>query len=104
MRKFYLLILLWFIFFGNIFSEHSTVSKKWVLEKIKIPVKIEVVDSNKLIVENLPKETLISIYSIVGIKVLTLKAKAGSNEFKLDLPKGYYILKTDEIVKKIAIK
>ena len=66
-------------------------------------LRIAVADS-RLIVENLPYDTLIEIYSIVGTKAATIKAKAGSGEYLLNLPKGYYIVKVGRVVRKIAVK
>lgn len=61
---------------------------------------------NKLIVENLPKgkEGTLEIFSIVGIKVYSEKMKSGTSEYSINLPKGYYIVKIGNIVKKIAVK
>ncbi|HOT65280.1 MAG: T9SS type A sorting domain-containing protein [Dysgonomonadaceae bacterium] len=68
-------------------------------ESLKIYIR-----ENRLVIENLPKDTIIEIYSIVGTKVSTIRAKAGYGEYFLSLSKGYYIVKVEKVVKKIAIK
>ncbi len=59
---------------------------------------------NRLIVENLPKDDILEVYNIMGVKVHNRRVNAGTNEYLLSLPKGYYILKIGKITKKIAIR
>ena len=67
----------------------------------KINVKLS---ENRLIIENLPKNDILEMYNIMGVKVLSRRVKAGTNEYTLSLPKGYYILKIGKITKKIAVR
>ena len=67
-------------------------------EKVKIKL-----SENRLIIENLPKDDVLEIYNIMGVKVFSRRVKSGSNEYTLTLPKGFYILKIGKITKKIAI-
>lgn len=67
----------------------------------KINVKLS---ENRLIIENLPKDDILEMYNIMGVKVLSRRVKAGTNEYTLSLPKGYYILKIGKITKKIAVR
>ncbi len=60
--------------------------------------------NNRLIIENLPKNDILEIYNIMGVKVYNRRINAGTNEYILSLPKGYYILKIGKITKKIAIR
>ncbi len=62
------------------------------------------VASNRLIINNLPKDDVLEIYNIMGVKVLTRRVKAGTNEYPINLSKGYYIIKIGKLTKKIAIK
>lgn len=59
---------------------------------------------NRLIVKNLPEDGVLEIYSIVGVKVYTREIKAGTNEYPINLPKGYYIIRIGGLVKKIALR
>lgn len=58
---------------------------------------------NRLTIENLPKDDILEIYNIMGVKVFTRRVKAGTNEYTLSLSKGFYILKIGKFTKKIAI-
>lgn len=106
MRKFYLATL--FILFSMFSFELSDIkaqdqSRRVVVEENVSETKIKV-SENRLIIENLPKDGVLEIFSIVGIKVYTQKVKAGTNEYQLNLPKGYYIVRIDDLVKKILLK
>ncbi|SCM55273.1 T9SS type A sorting domain-containing protein [Petrimonas mucosa] len=72
--------------------------------EVSVPEPKIKVAENRLIIENLPKDGVLEIFSIVGVKVLTRQVKAGNNEYPLDLPKGYYIIRIGDLVKKILLK
>ncbi len=74
-----------------------------IMEEAVPETKIKVTE-NRLVIENLPKDGVLEIFSIVGVKVYTRKVKAGTNEYQLDLPKGYYIIRIGDLVKKILLK
>ena len=59
---------------------------------------------SRIIIENLPTDNILEIYNIMGVKVYTRRLKAGTNEYNISLPKGYYIIKIGKFTKKIAIK
>lgn len=59
---------------------------------------------NRLIIEDLPKDGVLEIYNIMGVKVYNRRVKAGTNQYILSLPKGYYIIKIGKLTRKIAIK
>lgn len=63
-----------------------------------------VMAGNRLIVRNLPEDGVLEIFSIVGVKVYTKEIKRGTNEYALNLPKGYYIIRIGKIAKKIALR
>jgi hypothetical protein len=46
----------------------------------------------------------LEILSIVGARVLQKKIENTNQEFVLDLPKGYYIVKIGTVVRKISVK
>lgn len=107
MTKFYLttLFILFSLFgFGLEGISAQEQSKGIVMEETDIPETKIKVSENRLIIENLPKDGVLEIFSIVGVKVYTRKVKAGTNEYQIDLPKGYYIVRIGEFVKKILLK
>ena len=59
---------------------------------------------NRLIVKNLEQDSVLEIYSIVGVKVYSIEIRAGSNEYPIQLPKGYYIVRIGKHSKKIAVR
>jgi hypothetical protein len=78
-------------------------NKQVVTEESEIKTKIKLVEK-KIIIENLPKDDLLEIYNIMGMKVYSRRIKAGTNEYTLSLTKGYYIIKIGKITKKIALR
>lgn len=59
---------------------------------------------NRLIVENLQEDSVLEVFSIVGMKVFSINITAGTNEYPINLPKGYYIIRIGNIAKKIALR
>ncbi len=107
MKRFYLILLLTLLISLGFATVESRLQaqEKIAVENNQNTFQINVIQ-NKLIVENLPrgKEGTLEIFSIVGIKVYSEKVKSGTSEYSINLPKGYYIVKIGNIVKKIAVK
>ncbi len=105
MKRFYITILITFLslFAFGLSVNSLQAQNRIVMEEFVPEVRISIA-ANKLIVENLPKDGILEVFSIVGVKVYSEKVKAGTNEYTLNLPKGYYIVKIGDIVKKIAVK
>jgi hypothetical protein len=59
---------------------------------------------NRIKVANAPVGSKIEIYSVVGIKVAEMEIKQAAEEYVVDIAKGYYIVRIDEMVCKIAIR
>ncbi len=59
---------------------------------------------NKIFTENAPLGKKIEIFSVVGVKVAEIEIKTSSGEYILNVPKGYYILKINDTVRKVAIR
>jgi hypothetical protein len=66
-------------------------------------VKVSAVD-NRIIVSNVPVKSKLEIYNIVGSKVKEIDMKQPSGEYPVTLPKGYYIVRIEGIVRKIVIR
>ncbi len=58
----------------------------------------------KLTVENAPQSAVIEIYSMLGVSVFKATMKEPRQSFIIDLKKGYYIVRIDNLTKKISIK
>ncbi|MDU1905584.1 MAG: T9SS type A sorting domain-containing protein [Dysgonomonas sp.] len=70
-------------------------------EKPKVELTI---NGEKFVVNNLPQEGIIEIFNILGSKVMSFSVKGGVNVNRINLPEGYYILKSDNATKKIVVK
>ena len=55
-------------------------------------------------VKNAPIGSILEIYSVVGIKVKEIKIKESNGEYPVNIPKGYYIIRIGETVRKIVIR
>ncbi len=74
-----------------------------VMEEQKPEVKISFTE-NRIIIENLPKDDVLEIFNVMGVKVYTQRVKAGTNEYNVNLSKGFYIIRVGTTTKKIAVK
>ena len=91
---------------SSIFLETKTLQKTSTLQEtiaFQDSVIIKLAD-NRLIIENLPNDDILEVYNIMGVKVYNRRIKAGTNEYVLSIPKGYYILKIGKLTKKISIR
>lgn len=66
-------------------------------------LKVNVAD-NHITISDAPANSKLEIYNIVGIKVKEIKIKYPSEEYVVSLPKGYYIIRIGETVRKIVIR
>ena len=73
--------------------------------------KIEAADSfeiyasdNRITVKNAPVGKKMELYSVLGLKVKEYDIKLKNQEFVVDIPKGYYIVRIEEVVRRIAIR
>ncbi|MEG2515053.1 MAG: T9SS type A sorting domain-containing protein [Bacteroidaceae bacterium] len=55
-------------------------------------------------IQNADKGDTLEVYNILGVKLLSIKIDTPDKSIPLTLPKGCYILKIENIVRKIAIK
>ena len=74
-----------------------------VLQQIDNSIKVSAVD-NRIIVSNAPEKSKMEIYNIVGSKVQEIEMKQPSGDYPVSLPKGYYIVRIEGIVRKIVIR
>ena len=62
------------------------------------------INGEKFTVQSLPQNGFIEVFNILGTKVTGFQINGGINTSRLNLPKGYYILKSENVTKKIVIK
>ena len=74
-------------------------------QRQEIPNAIEITASgNRIKIANAPVDSIVEIYSVVGIKVEEIKIKQPTAEYTLRIAKGYYIVRINDTVRKIAIR
>lgn len=62
------------------------------------------ITGNTIHLQNATPGTSLEVYNVLGIKVLSVKIDASEKTFVLNLSKGCYILKIENLVRKIALK
>ncbi|GAB6395573.1 MAG: T9SS type A sorting domain-containing protein [Bacteroidales bacterium] len=99
----WLMVTGWFFFSFPVQAQTNTAPA--VKKQTETSVSLEVIAiDNRIKVSNAPIDSRLEIYSIVGIKVAEIEMKHPSGEYILNLVKGYYIVKINETVRKIAIR
>lgn len=62
------------------------------------------VTGNTIRIQNAYPGAQLEVYNVLGIRVHVLKLDASDKTFTLNLSKGCYILKIENVVRKVAIK
>jgi hypothetical protein len=78
-------------------------------EKVVVPVVqdagVVVVLNGKIMqLQNANVGDKLEILNIVGVKIFEKKIESSNPQYTLDLPKGYYIVKVGDTVRKISVK
>ncbi len=64
---------------------------------------LSIVD-NTIHIKNARQGCIMEIYNILGVKIDTMTIDTTEKSITLNLPKGYYIVKLDNTVRKIVIR
>lgn len=106
MRFFYVIVIMLALSAGVSVSAQSVKSTTITnASKLPEPEPIEIsVHDGRIIVANAPKGSVLEIYSVVGIKVREIEMKQSSGEYPVNIAKGYYIIRIEDTVRKIAIR
>ena len=84
-------------------AQQANIVPSVVTQQVDNSIKVSAVD-NRIIVSNAPVKSKMEIYNIVGSKVEEIEMKQPSGEYPVTLPKGYYIVRIEGIVRKIVIR
>ena len=68
------------------------------------PTIILTVTSDTIQIQNATPGSVMEIYNILGVKVNSFLIDSTEKTISISLPKGYYIIKIGDIVRKIVIK
>ncbi len=63
-----------------------------------------IVSSDTIRVQNASPGAVMEIYNILGVKINSFIIDSSDKTITLSLPKGYYIFKIENIVRKIVVK
>jgi len=88
--------------FGLSLSAQEVKSKPQV--ENERPVIELTINANRVTIQNATVGQKLEIFSVVGLKMEEIILKSSSTEYVLNLPKGYYILKIGDTVRKVAVK
>ena len=102
-RLFSLLFLLAYICFQTAVLAQQDAKTKAVDGDVDHVMEIYVV-GNKITTENAPVGKKIEVFSVVGLKVAEYEIKTPTGEYFLNVPKGYYILRMNGMMRKVAIR
>lgn len=72
-------------------------------EPVDDPIDVRAVE-NRIIVNHAPVDSTMEIYTIIGTKIKEIKIKQSSGEYAVSFPKGYYIVRIADTVRKIVIR
>ncbi len=100
------LLSLFLFFFLLIISPLQGQSPKVYMEQNNTSQRILIVvnDSRVMTVTNAPANSIVQIFSLVGTKVAEKRVVYNRQEFALDLPVGYYIVRIGDQTQKITIR
>lgn len=101
-----LLLSSWGCLFTSIQAQQTERSSKVFVKKAETAdssIEIRAAE-NQMIVSNAPVGSTIEIYNIIGTKIKEFEIKQPSVEYAVFLPKGYYIVRIADMVRKIVIR
>lgn len=89
------------LFSGGVFAQNQPSRASVERESNGFAIQI---NGNRVTIQNATPRASVFIYSILGVKLKEYKSPQNGDDFQFDLPKGCYILKSENIVRKVAIK
>lgn len=98
---FLLLLITTLIHFPTISAQEG--KRTLSVENEQVPITLSV-NGNTVRVQNASPGSILEVYNVLGVKITSLKIDSSDKTYTLNLPKGWYILKIENIARKIAIK
>ena len=103
MRKIILCFLIIFSFLSYPVVYAQEGRKSLPIENEQTSVTLTVI-GNTVRVLNATPGSVLEVYNVLGMKVASIKIDSVDKVITLNLPKGWYILKIENIARKVAIK
>ena len=102
---FYCLLIAFFAIQGSVTAQQQYPRQKdaAIIQAKTDSIQITVSD-NRITIANAPIGSKLEIFSVVGIKVREIDMKQSSGEYMVNIAKGYYIIRIEETVRKVAIR
>ncbi len=100
----YFTLLLTFSTFPPAWGQNAPKQEATKQEQMPKPATSLSVKGDQVQVRNAVPGSVLEIYDILGVRVATITIRKTDETLSLDLPKGYYILKLENVVRKIVIK
>lgn len=103
MRKILLstVLLIFLAFQASLFAQNAK-SKNVSEAPERTPIELSVA-GNRIQVQNAPVGMKLEVYSVVGQKMAEMEIKSSSGEYSVNVPKGYYIVKVGDTIRKFVI-
>ena len=95
------LIIFSFLSFPVVYAQEGR--KSLPIDNEQTSVTLTVI-SNNVRVQNAAPGSVLEVYNVLGMKVASIKIDSVDKVITLNLPKGWYILKIENIARKVAIK
>ncbi|GBU07517.1 hypothetical protein AwDysgo_08480 [Bacteroidales bacterium] len=96
------------VFFSPFFQLHAQAVKPKPAIGVSVGIESGLIElsvvGNRVIYNNAPLGKKIEIFSVIGLKIGDIEIKTAQGEYLLNVPRGYYILKIDDTVRKVAVK
>ena len=102
---FYCLLIAFFAIQGSVTAQQQYPRQKdaAIIQAKTDSIQITVSD-NRITIANAPIGSKLEIFNVVGIKVREIDMKQSSGEYLVNIAKGYYIIRIEETVRKVAIR
>lgn len=102
---FYCLLITFFAIQGSVTAQQQYPKQKdAAIIQAKTDSILITVSDNRITIANAPIGSKLEIFSVVGIKVREIDMKQSSGEYMVNIAKGYYIIRIEETVRKVAIR
>ena len=96
--------LLYCFFFLLTFSSQSVAWAQDGRKQETAQKELTVSAENRVRVQNAEPGSQMEVYNIVGVKLTTIRIDSTDVTVQVNLPKGYYIFKIGNVVRKVVIK
>ncbi len=102
MKRFtlFFLLIFSFLFFSAVYAQEGRRSLPTDYEQGSVALTFT---GNNVRVQN-AQGSVLEVYNVLGQKVTSIKIDSSDKTITLNLPKGWYILKIENITRKVAIK